>query len=108
MTTTEILKLIDAGFTKDDIMKLDADVKIVPDQPPADGNTTPPAENPKPDESAPAPAPTPAPAGVTLSDDQFTKLMQRLNVQDASLDVPPENDLSTKLGEHFKDLLIGK
>lgn len=107
MTVTDILKLIDAGFTKDDILKLDADVRVVPDQ----------GEAPKQEASQEDPKPTPAtvqpeqqqaPAGVILSDDQFTKLMQRLNVQGASLDVPPESDLSTKLGDHFKDLMIGK
>jgi hypothetical protein len=103
MTTTEVIKLIDAGFTKDDILKLDADVKVVPDQTPAAGE----------EETAPAPEKKPepekaAPAGVILSDDQFTKLLQQLNVQGASLDVPPEADISKKLGDHFKDLLTGK
>jgi hypothetical protein len=101
MTTTEVLKLIDAGFTKDDILKLDADVEVVPDQNPAAGETAPaPEKNPEPEKAAPA--------GVTLSDDQFTKLLQQLNVQGASLDVPPEADISKKLGDHFKDLLTGK
>ena len=35
MTANEILKLIDAGFTKEDILKLDADVKVVPTETPA-------------------------------------------------------------------------
>ena len=101
MLAKDILKLIDAGFTKDEIMKLDADVKIVPDQDPAEA---PEVEAPK-----PAPEVKPAePSGVTLSDDQFTKLLQQLNVKGATLDVPPESDLATKLGDHFKDVIIGK
>ena len=108
MTATEVLKLIDAGFTRDDILKLDADVKIVPD--PKQQPTAPEAnkEEPKP---APAPdkeQPAVIPNGVTLSDDQFKKLLQQLNVQGASLDVPPEQDMTAKLGEHFKDLMVGK
>jgi len=105
MLAKDILKLIDAGFIKEEIMKLDADDKIVPDQEPAAA-----PEGVKEDE-APKPAPEVKPAepsGVTLSDDQFTKLLQQLNVKGATLDVPPESDLATKLGDHFKDVIIGK
>lgn len=106
MTANEILKLIDAGFTKEDILKLDADVKVVPTETPA----------PEIGEAEPKPAETPEvksepvaqPSGVTLSDDQFTKLLQQLNVNGASLDVPPESDIKTKLAEHFKEVTIGK
>lgn len=102
MLAKEIIKLIDAGFTKDEIMKLDAGVKIVPDQEPAEAVKE--VEAPK-----PAPEVKPAePSGVTLSDDQFTKLLQQLNIKGATLDVPPESDLATKLGDHFKDVIIGK
>ena len=105
MTATEILKLIDAGFTKDDIVKLDADVKVVPTETSA-------PENESKDETVPAPVPEvkkPAtPSGVTLSDDQFKSLLQQLNVKGASLDVPPESDIKSKLAEHFKEATIGK
>lgn len=108
MTATEILKLIDAGFTRDDILKLDVGALIVPDQ-----KQQPNKEEPKGDPK-PAPEPKtdpdtqPAPVGVTLSDEQFTKLLQQLNVQGASLDVPPDQDMGSKLAEHFKELTIGK
>ena len=103
MTANDILKLIDAGFTKQDILNLDADVKVVPTETPA-----PEAEK------EPAPAPIEqskqdtAPSGVTLSDDQFKALLQQLNVKGASLDVPPESDIKTKLADHFKEVTIGK
>lgn len=104
MIANEILKLIDAGFTKEDILKLDADVKVVP------------TETPAPEIEAEKPATVPEvrtepvaqPSGVTLSDDQFTRLLQQLNVKGASLDVPPETDIKTKLAEHFKEVTIGK
>ena len=99
MTAKDILKLIDAGFTKEDILKLDADVTVVPD-----GNK---AESAKKTPEDPKTEPQ-TPTGVTLSDAQFTKLLQQLNVQGASLDVPPEADLTKTLGEHFTDLLVGK
>ena len=104
MTANEILKLIDAGFTKEDILKLDADVKVVPTETPA-----PEIEAEKPATvSEVKPEPVAQPSGVTLSDDQFTKLLQQLNVKGASLDVPPETDIKTKLAEHFKEVTIGK
>ena len=104
MTANDVLKLIDAGFTKEDILKLDADVKVVP------------TETPAPEVEAEKPVivpevktePVAQPSGVTLSDDQFTKLLQQLNVKGASLDVPPETDIKTKLAEHFKEVTIGK
>ena len=105
MTANEILKLIDAGFTKEDILKLDADVKVVPTETPAPETPAEvkPAETPEVE-----PEPVSQPSGVTLSDDQFTRLLQQLNVKGASLDVPPESDIKTKLAEHFKEVTIGK
>jgi len=105
MTANEVLKLIDAGFTKEDILKLDADAPVVPTETPA---LETPAEV-KPAETPEVKAePVAQPSGVTLSDDQFTKLLQQLNVKGASLDVPPETDIKSKLAEHFKEVTIGK
>ena len=104
MTAKEILKLIDAGFTKQDIMTLEGS-KIVPDPKPEEQKV--PEVKPEPVTKTEPKAPA-APVGVTLSDDQFTKLLQQLNVSGASLDVPPESDMASKLGDHFKDILIGK
>ena len=103
MTANEILKLIDAGFTKEDILKLDADAPVVPTETPAPEIPAQPAETPEVKAE-----PIAQPSGVTLSDDQFTKLLQQLNVKGASLDVPPETDIKTKLAEHFKEVTIGK
>ena len=106
MTANEVLKLIDAGFTKEDILRLDVDVKVVPTETPTteiEGDkVTKPVETPEVKTE-----PT-TPSGVTLSDDQFTKLLQQLNVGGASLDVPPETDIKSKLAEHFKEVTIGK
>ena len=106
MTTTEIFKLIDAGFTKEDIVKLDTGAGNVPPETPAA-----PIETPTPPIETPAEPVKPEPAqpsGVTLSDDQFKILLQQLNVKGASLDVQPEADIKTKLAEHFKEVTIGK
>lgn len=110
MTTNDILKLIDAGFTKAEIAILDPTLQFVPEQQPEQGKQEPKKDPEKPkQEPAPAPDPVqPTSSNVVLSDDQFTKLLQQLNVQGASLDVPPEQDIAAKLGEHFKDLIVGK
>ena len=106
MTANEILKLIDAGFTKDDILKLDADAPVVPTEKPApESGEVEPKTTETPEVKV---EPVAQPSGVTLSDDQFTKLLQQLNVKGASLDVPPETDIKTKLAEHFKEVTIGK
>ena len=107
MDAKQILKLVDAGFTKAEIFEL-AGTKApdnVPDPKPEARKVEKPAGDPKPAEPK---TDTPTPSGVTLSDDQFKTLLQQLNVQGATLDIPPEADLSEKLGEHFKDLMIGK
>ena len=104
MDAKSILKLVDAGFTKADILELGG--AKAPDQVPDPKPETPPAPeapaaDPKPEQPA-------TPQGVTMSDDQFRALLQQLNIQGASMDIPPEADLTTKLGDHFKDLMIGK
>lgn len=102
MDAKQIFKLVDAGFTKAEIFELEGKGKDqVPDPTPEPKTPETPAEDPKPETP-------PAPAGVTMTDDQFKTLLQQLNVQGASLDVPPEVDVTQKLGEHFKDLMIGK
>lgn len=102
MTTNEILKLIDAGFTRDEILGFSNEAEGVP---PKASEEDIPEDKPK----APVPDPKPeTPSGVTLSDDQFKTLLQQLNVKGASLDVPPESDIKSKLAEHFKEVTIGK
>ena len=104
MDAKTILKLVDAGFSKAEIMKLSesAAPDQVPDPKPEAPEVNTPAPESKPEQN------TPAPSGVMMSDDQFRTLLQQLNVQGASIDIPPETDLTAKLGEHFKDLMIGK
>ena len=103
MTAKDILKLIDAGYTKEEIKALDADVKIVPDKKQPDPEPAPEVKL----EVKPEVKQEEKPGGVLLSDDQFKTLLQQLNVGGASLDVPPETDVASKLGEHFKEVMIG-
>lgn len=104
-----IMALVNAGFTKADIMALTTGKASPVKAEPAKASEPEKASDPvsKPEaEAAKAPDPIPNP-GVTLTEDQFTKLLQRLNVNGASIDVPKEVDISAKLGDHFKELLIG-
>lgn len=116
MTTQEIFKLVDAGFTKDDIMVLAGSaaqtvqekaqatestqsVPIVSTNAVEQNNAT--AAQSVPEKQ------TPAQNTVTMSDAQFNQLMQKLNTDNASIDIPPKYDIKNVLGEHFKDLMIG-
>ena len=104
MNTNDILKLIDAGFTRDEILKLDGSPAVPAETPAA------PIEEPVETKTEPVKSAEPVqqPSGVTLSDDQFKALLQQLNVKGASLDVPPEADIKSKLADHFKEVTIGK
>ena len=72
MVLSEIMALVNAGFTKDDISKL---LTAAPDQEPAPAPTPEPAPAP-----APAPAPEPAPAPAPAEDQQpsMADLMQSI------------------------------
>lgn len=105
MTANDILKLIDAGYTKEEIAALDTPAAVVPTETPTPEATPEPMPEPAPIVN---PAQPTAPSGVTLSNDQFKTLLQQLNVSGASIDVPPEVDLKDKLAEHFKEVTIGK
>ena len=106
---SDIMALVNAGFTKADIMalttgKVEQSKEAAKVSEPAKAPD--PVSQPEAVKEAKAPDPIPNP-GVTLSEDQFTKLLQRLNVNGASIDVPKEVDISAKPGDHFKELLIG-
>lgn len=111
MTEQTLMRLLDAGFDKSEIMSLaglpastqteqtQAVVPVVP---------TVPTPEPKQVENDAAVIPEAQTTNtVTMSDAQFTQLMQQLNNNNASIDVPPKHDIKNVLGEHFKDLMIG-
>lgn len=113
MEAKDILVLVNAGFTKSEILglagqtaptiqKAAADVHV-PDQTQAEANNTTAVPVPEPQPEAKAQS-----TNVTLSDNQFSQLMQKLNLSNASIDVPEDVDISKKLGDHFSELLIGK
>ena len=103
MKSEEILELVRAGFTKEEISKMDSNSMEVGNEPPA--QPTEDSENEKEvlDNKAEAKAST-----VTLSEDQFKQLMQGVAVKTASgsIEVPPSID--NKLAERFKSICKGE
>lgn len=115
MTETTLVKLLDAGFDKAEIMQLagatanndnvqaQTDVQqIVPtaEQPiETTQQTVTAVQQPEPT--------TQAQNTVTMTDAQFTQIMQKLNQNNAAVDLPPKYDVNQVLGEHFKELMIG-
>lgn len=116
MTEQTLMRLLDAGFEKSEIMQLAGvnttpvsqtvqteGAQIVPDPEPTNETTNINNVVTQPELQTP----TPKQSTVTMSDAQFTQLMQSINQTGASIDVPPKYDIKNVLGEHFKDLMIG-
>ena len=101
MEINDIFKLIDAGFTKEEILKL-ASMKVTinaGDTKPAEPTPAPAEDTPAPAEPTPAPAePTPAPAEDTRLDDvikglqKVTETMQKTALQNTRQPEPESVD----------------
>lgn len=113
MTEETLNKLLDAGFDKSEIMALAGQeaiktIETMTDAQPIVPIVEQPKEStPKEDAKPLEPERQPAQNTVTMSDAQFTQMMQALNQKNASVDVPPKYDIKNVLGEHFKDIMIG-
>lgn len=98
MELSEIMALVNAGFTKSDILALTTPAV---DPTPAADPTPAPVE---------VPAPVEAPAqvdhtGVTMSEDQFKRMMQTLQAGAARADIPPNVDVSDMLAGRLNAML---
>ena len=45
--------------------------------------------------------------GVSMSNEQFTALLQSINAGNASIDLPPTYDINNVLADHYKTLMVG-
>ena len=45
--------------------------------------------------------------GVSMSNAQFTALLQSINAGNASIDLPPTYDINNVLADHYKTLMVG-
>ena len=98
MILDQIIKLGEMGFSKADIMSLVGDQAAAPAPAPAPA----PVQN-----EIPVPEPTPVPEPeptVTLSDDQFSQLIQRMNQANSGIDIPPVQNASDVLTERLNKL----
>lgn len=118
MELKDVIALANAGFTRDDIMKLTgaetAPVETTtektieaPSVPKASESVVVPSlvsEEPKAKAEPKAPEVTATP-GVT--DAQLEKLAQMINVKGAHIDVPPTRTIDDMLADRFKSLMVG-
>lgn len=118
MTMNELMKLVDAGFTKSEIMAItgngvqsDTDSVTEPTDVSHPTETTPaPVVNSEVVESTPQPNPTTTNVNFAplMTDSQIEKLAQLINRGNASIDMPTQKPVSEVLGEHFADIMNGK
>lgn len=112
MTTSEIIKLLDAGYTKDEISAMDNQEQLPADQQPEQpGDQQPEPEQPE----EPADNNDSVNAEVTALKDEITstrqqlaqlvKQMQSNNLKTASVNILPEADLEKKTDEAMAELI---
>lgn len=113
MDLNNVIALCNAGFSKEEILALTSAPGETPKAEPKEEKVTIPTETTK-EEVLPIPVPSTKEAqpasdkNVTLSNDQFTQLIQSLNQSGASVDVPPKYDINQTLAEHYKSLMNGQ
>lgn len=118
MTMDELMKLVNAGFTKSEIMAITGngvqnvtDSVAEPTEVPHPTETPPePVINSEVVESVPQPNPTTTNVNFAplMTDRQIEKLAQLINRGNASIDMPTQKPVSEVLGEHFADIMNGK
>ena len=103
MKSEEILELVRAGYTKEEISMMESNSKGVNDEPSAQ-----PTEGSEIDKEVLVNKAETKTSTVTLSEDQFKQLMQGVAVKTASgsIEVPPSID--NKLAERFKSICKGE
>lgn len=111
MTTSEIIKLLDAGYTKDEISAMDNQEQLPADQQPEQPGD----QQPEPEQPEPADNNDSVNAEVTALRDELTstrqqlaqlvKQMQANNLKTASVNILPESDLEKKTDEAMAELI---
>ena len=83
ITINDIVALSNAGFSKAEILALTAQPTVAQPTVAQTGN------------------------GVSMSNEQFTALLQSINAGNASIDLPPTYDINNVLADHYKTLMVG-
>ena len=133
ITVNDIIALSNAGFSKAEILALTSQQSAQPTAPvaqptaPVTQPTAPVAQPTAPvaqptapvaqptapvaQPTAPVAQPTAPVAqpkdGVSMSNEQFTALLQSINAGNASIDLPPTYDINKVLADHYKTLMVG-
>ena len=114
ITINDIVALSNAGFSKAEILALTAQPTV--EQPTLAQPTVaqPTVAQPtvaQPTVAQPTVAQPTAPVqtdnGVSMSNAQFTALLQSINAGNASIDLPPTYDINNVLADHYKTLMVG-
>ena len=98
ITINDIVALSNAGFSKAEILALTAQPTVA--QPTVAQPTVA-----QPTVAQPTVAQTDN--GVSMSNAQFTALLQSINAGNASIDLPPTYDINNLLADHYKTLMVG-
>ena len=98
ITINDIVALSNAGFSKAEILALTAQPTVA--QPTVAQPTVA-----QPTVAQPTVAQTGN--GVSMSNEQFTALLQSINAGNASIDLPPTYDINNVLADHYKMLMVG-
>ena len=111
MTTNEIIKLLDAGYTKDEITAMENQEQQPADQQPE----RPDDQQPEPEQPEPADNNDSVNAEVSALREELTstrqqltqlvKQMQSSNLKTASVNILPESDLEKKTDEAMAELI---
>lgn len=108
MTFSEVKQLLDAGFTKDEIMAFEtpaAPAQIsTPAQVPETDPVNTPASTPA---STPAPVPETDPAISALNENisKLIRTIQSSNLRTASMDKPSEEDITSKVDKIMQGII---
>ena len=99
ITINDIVALSNAGFSKAEILALTAQPTVA--QPTVAQPTVaqPTVEQPT--------VAQPTDSGVSMTNAQFTALLQSINAGSASIDLPPTYDINNVLADHYKTLMVG-
>lgn len=110
MTYEEIKGLLDVGFTKEEIMQLNAGVpKLEQTQAIATIQDETPIPLPQSlTEQSPAVPSEKLATAAPMTDEQLTKLAHLINADRSTFDVPPARSLDDTLAEHYKALIVGE
>ena len=104
ITINDIVALSNAGFSKAEILALTAQPTV--EQPTLAQPTVAQPTVAQPTVAQPT-APVQTDNGVSMSNAQFTALLQSINAGNASIDLPPTYDINNVLADHYKTLMVG-